>query len=81
MPDTIRDKITALVRNHIDSEMKYLPNPDIDYSNTDNLRDKLDLDELDFLEIIMHLEDQLQIEVPDQDYHTVDDFVNATEHL
>lgn len=78
---TTRDEISALVRAHIDEEMQYLTDPDATYSDEDNLRDVVGLDELDFLEILMHLEEELTIEMPDQDYSSVVDFVDAVELL
>jgi len=46
-------------------------NPDIDLSDVKNdvrLRDQLELDSMDFLDIIMELRKRYKIEVPKEDY-------------
>jgi len=45
--------------------------PDEDCSNLDpakELRDQLDLDSMDFLDIVMELRKQYRVEVPESDY-------------
>lgn len=45
--------------------------PDEDLSDVDpavRLRDQLDLDSMDFLDIVMELRKRYQIEVPEEDY-------------
>jgi len=77
MPDSTRDEITTVVRDYIDNEMQYMASQP-SYENTDNLHDVCALDELDILEILMHLEEELSLpEIPDGDYVTVNDFVDA----
>ncbi len=45
--------------------------PDEDFSNLDpeqNLREQLDLDSMDFLDIVMELRKQYGVEVPENEY-------------
>jgi len=46
-------------------------NPDADFENLkkeENLRDQLELDSMDFLDIVMELRKRYKIEVPQEDY-------------
>lgn len=44
-------------------------------SDTDNIFEDLGADGLDEIEIIMSLEEQFNIEIPDYDFETVEDFL------
>lgn len=43
-----------------------------------NIHDRFGADDLDVLEIIMEIEEQLNVDIPDGDYDTVQDFINVT---
>ncbi len=58
--------------------------PDEDYSNIDPavpLREQLDLDSMDFLDIVMELRKQYQVEVPAQDYSHLATLNSCAEYL
>jgi acyl carrier protein len=59
------------------------PNADLDGLRGDeNLRDELDLDSMDFLNILIAIAQELGVEVPERDYgsvRTLDDLVDYVE--
>lgn len=71
--DEIREVILEIIRD-IDDEA--------DLDNLDSgeaLRDQLDLDSMDFLDIVMELRKRYQIQIPEEDYPqlaTLDSCVN-----
>ena len=58
--------------------------PDEDLSNVkpdQRLRDQLDLDSMDFLDIVMELRKQHGIEVPEDDYMKLESLDSCAEYL
>jgi len=58
--------------------------PDEDLSNVQpdkRLRDQLDLDSMDFLDIVMELRKQHGIEVPEDDYTRLESLDSCAEYL
>jgi acyl carrier protein len=58
--------------------------PDGDCSNVDpdkKLRDQLDLDSMDFLDIVMELRKQYSVEVPEEDYPQLATLNSCMEYL
>ncbi|MFP4282783.1 MAG: acyl carrier protein [Opitutales bacterium] len=58
--------------------------PDEDLSNVDpsvRLRDQLDLDSMDFLDIVMELRKKHGIEVPEEDYPQLASLDSCAEYL
>ncbi|MGA1205118.1 MAG: acyl carrier protein [Opitutales bacterium] len=58
--------------------------PDEDLSDVQpsvRLRDQLDLDSMDFLDIVMELRKQHGIEVPEEDYHQLASLDSCAEYL
>ena len=58
--------------------------PDEDLSNVKpevRLRDQLDLDSMDFLDIVMELRKQYSIEVPEEDYAQLASLNSCAEYL
>ena len=58
--------------------------PDEDTSNLKpevNLRDQMDLDSMDFLDIVMELRKQHNIEVPEEDYPKLASLDSCAEYL
>ena len=58
--------------------------PDEDLSNIKpdvRLRDQLDLDSMDFLDIVMELRKQHGIEVPEEDYARLESLDSCAEYL
>lgn len=58
--------------------------PDEDLSHVDpavRLRDQLDLDSMDFLDIVMELRKRYQIEVPEADYMRLSTLNGCVEYL
>lgn len=61
-----RDNISAAI---IDIINEILPDGDCSDVNPDEkLRDQLDLDSMDFLDIVMELRKRYKVEVPEEDY-------------
>ncbi|MHC4840779.1 MAG: acyl carrier protein [Planctomycetota bacterium] len=59
-------------------------NPDEDTSNIDGatrLRDQLDLDSMDFLDIVMELRKKYGVHVPDTDYEHLASLDSCVEYL
>ncbi|MEE9312770.1 MAG: acyl carrier protein [Planctomycetota bacterium] len=59
-------------------------NPDEDTSNIDGavrLRDQLDLDSMDFLDIVMELRKKYSVHVPDTDYEHLASLNSCVEYL
>ncbi len=58
--------------------------PDDDCSQMDpeqNLRDQLDLDSMDFLDIVMELRKQYGVEVPEEDYPKLASLNSSVDYL
>ena len=58
--------------------------PDEDLSNLKDdvrLRDQLELDSMDFLDIVMELRKKYNIEVPESDYHHLESLKSCVEYL
>jgi len=58
--------------------------PDADLSNVDpdvRLRDQLDMDSMDFLDIVMELRKRYKIEVPKEDYPRLATLNSCAEYL
>ena len=58
--------------------------PDEDCSNLDpdgQLRDQLDLDSMDFLDIVMELRKQYGVEVPESDYPKLATLASCVDYL
>jgi acyl carrier protein len=58
--------------------------PDGDCSGLDpdqRLRDQLDLDSMDFLDIVMELRKQYKVEVPEEDYPKLASLTSCVEYL
>ena len=58
--------------------------PDEDLSNLKDdvrLRDQLELDSMDFLDIVMELRKQHNIEVPESDYHHLESLQSCVDYL
>ncbi|MDR1457602.1 MAG: acyl carrier protein [Puniceicoccales bacterium] len=58
--------------------------PDEDVSNIQNdvpLRDQLDLDSMDFLDIVMELRKKHNIEVPETDYKQLESLDSCADYL
>lgn len=60
------------------------PNADLDGLRGDeNLRDELDLDSMDFLNILIAIAQELDVEIPERDYgavRTLDGLIEYVEH-
>jgi len=75
---TTATELEEILRAYIDEQS--MPITDgIDYDLGDNLHDKLGLDQLDILEMLMHLEELFTIEMPDDDYVSLQDMITAAE--
>ncbi len=58
--------------------------PDADISDVDpakRLRDQLDLDSMDFLDIVMELRKRYKVEVPKEDYPRLESLDSCAEYL
>ncbi len=58
--------------------------PDEDLSvikDGENLRDKFDLDSMDFLDIVMELRKRFNLEVPEKDYPELNSMASSVEYL
>ena len=72
---TVRDQVTAIIAEHLDVEMR-------EVTREAALIDDLGADSLDIVELVMILEEQFGIEIPDEDAEdikTVDDVVTYIE--
>ncbi len=75
----VKDEIKKLVLDIIESII-----PDEDLSNIDpevRLRDQMDLDSMDFLDIVMELRKRYKIEVPEEDYMQLATLNSCAEYL
>jgi acyl carrier protein len=76
MSDTeVKDIILGIIRDIA---------PDEDLSNVDpakRLRDQIDLDSMDFLDIVMELRKRYKIEVPEADYMKLSTLDGCVEYL
>ncbi len=74
-----RDDIAQAV---IDIINDILPEGDCDGINPDErLRDQLDLDSMDFLDIVMELRKQYKVEVPEEDYPELASLTSCVNYL
>lgn len=74
-----RDEISQAI---IDIINDILPEGDCDGVDPDQkLRDQLDLDSMDFLDIVMELRKQYGVEVPEQDYPKLETLNSCVEYL
>jgi len=74
-----RDKVLGLVKEVID-----IAAPDADLSNVRNdvrLRDQLDMDSMDFLDIVMELRKRFKIEVVKEDYDKLATIDSCVDYL
>lgn len=66
----------------IDIIIDVAPDEDVTGINADeNLRDQLDLDSMDFLDIVMELRKRHKIEVPSEDYPRLATLNSCVEYL
>lgn len=66
----------------VDIIVDVAPDEDVTAINADeNLRDQLDLDSMDFLDIVMELRKRHQIEVPSEDYPRLATLNSCVEYL
>lgn len=71
----VREKVLAIIEDIALDE---------DVSNLDDnvaLRDQLDLDSMDFLDIVMELKKRHKIEVPQEDYGKLNSLGSCVEYL
>ncbi len=74
-----RDQIKQAV---IDIISDVLPDDDCSELEPDkNLRDQLDLDSMDFLDIVMELRKQYGVEVPEEDYPKLATLAGCIDYL
>ena len=74
-----RDEIAEAVKEIIND---ILPEGDCDNINPDErLRDQLDLDSMDFLDIVMELRKQYKVEVPEEDYPELASLTSCVDYL
>ncbi len=58
--------------------------PDEDLSNLDDekpFRDQMELDSMDFLDIVMELRKQYRIQIPEEDYHHLVTMQSTVDYL
>ncbi|MBO94838.1 MAG: acyl carrier protein [Opitutales bacterium] len=73
------DRIKQIVLNII---AEIAPDEDLsDVKPDERLRDQLDLDSMDFLDIVMELRKQHGIEVPEDDYARLESLDSCAEYL
>ena len=73
--DSIKDLITEIIEN-IDDEA--------DFGNLDPdkpLRDQLDLDSMDFLDIVMELRKRHKLQIPEDDYPQLASMTSCVNYL
>ena len=74
-----KDEVIEIVRNII---ADIAPDEDVSILKTEvPLRDQLDLDSMDFLDIVMELRKQYSIEVPEADYPRLESLNSCAEYL
>jgi acyl carrier protein len=74
-----RDEITALL---IDELGRIAPEIDAAQLDPDaDLREELDIDSMDFLNLVTALSDQLEIDIPEVDYPSLATFAHVVEYL
>lgn len=73
--DQIRDAIVAIIND-------ILPDGDCSQVNPDEkLRDQLELDSMDFLDIVMELRKQYKVQIPEEDYPKLASLSSCIEYL
>lgn len=58
--------------------------PDIDLADTDlsaDLREELDIDSIDFLNLVAALSKRLEIDMPEADYHMMDSLAHMADYI
>lgn len=70
MTKSTEDKVRDCLYRQLGSE-------DRDRDDNHNIFNDLGADDLDEIEITMALEDQFEVEIPDNNYRTVKDFIDA----
>lgn len=58
--------------------------PDEDLSNLDDkqsFRDQMELDSMDFLDIVMELRKRYRVQVPEEDYTNLDSMASTVDYL
>jgi len=74
-----RDDIAEAIKEIIND---ILPEGDCDNITADGrLRDQLDLDSMDFLDIVMELRKQYKVEVPEEDYPELASLASCVNYL
>ena len=74
-----KEEVVEIVRGII---AEIAPDEDVSILKTDiPLRDQLDLDSMDFLDIVMELRKQYSIEVPEADYPRLESLKSCAEYL
>ena len=74
-----KEEVVEIVRGII---AEIAPDEDVSVLKTDMpLRDQLDLDSMDFLDIVMELRKQYSIEVPEADYPRLESLNSCAEYL
>ena len=74
-----RDEIADVIKEIIND---ILPEGDCGDINPDErLRDQLDLDSMDFLDIVMELRKQYKVEVPEEDYPELATLTSCVNYL
>lgn len=64
------DTITKIIAQHLDVDVK-------DVTPFANIYNDLGADQLDELEILMIIEEEFEVDIPDQDFEVVQDYINA----
>ena len=73
--DQIKDAIVEIIND-------ILPDGDCSQVNPDEkLRDQLDLDSMDFLDIVMELRKQYKVQIPEEDYPKLASLSSCIEYL
>ena len=73
--DQIKDAIVEIIN-------AILPDGDCSQVNPDEkLRDQLDLDSMDFLDIVMELRKQYKVQIPEEDYPKLASLSSCIEYL
>lgn len=74
-PEEIRETIYNIIAGIV---------PDEDLSNLDDsktIRDQIDLDSMDFLDIVLELRKQYKVDVPEEDYPKLATMDSCVEYL
>ncbi|CAK8719888.1 Acyl carrier protein AcpXL [Candidatus Electronema halotolerans] len=74
-PDAIKDLILEIIKD-IDDEAEF---DDLDADKP--LRDQLDLDSMDFLDIVMELRKRHKLQIPEEDYPQLATLTSCVNYL